>query len=274
MIVVVYGFPNKQTALMFEHAWQHPTVSRHTKRKKMYTTKENKIGYECPAQANLYFTKIRALYDLLTVKPFSRWPLKLRFSTLDHQSLFLIEGPPIFIFESSASSISTIAAGETTTNENFTINRDNRDVSGITDDRHQIISNKSHTLPTHIEITHGPIKDLISLIHPLKHLKDNDQLDIWFNSLQPILKCYLCTEPIEKKDMERYICCNGFMNCNMIAHLTCLAKHFLSAGKESPDTLVPIEGKCPLCMRKLLWGDLIHELRLRIVRFTQSSSSS
>ncbi|KAI9304308.1 hypothetical protein BJ944DRAFT_202912 [Cunninghamella echinulata] len=175
MIIIVYGFPSKQCALQFEWAWQHPTKSRHSRREQVYATQENKIGYECPAQANLYFTKIRALYDLLTLKPFLRWPLKLRFSTLEHQSF---------------------------------------------------------------------------------------QLNIWFDNLPMLLKC----------DLYRYVRCDGNrdQNCNMVAHLTCLAKLFLSTETTSSDALIPIKGQCPSCSKQLLWGDLIYDLRLRMIKFQQT----
>lgn len=43
-------------------------------------------------------------------------------------------------------------------------------------------------------------------------------------------------------------------SCNMKAHSVCLAKEFLKSDTES---ILPIEGDCPGCRKRLLWGDLI-----------------
>ncbi|XP_059156829.1 structure-specific endonuclease subunit slx1-like isoform X2 [Physella acuta] len=43
--------------------------------------------------------------------------------------------------------------------------------------------------------------------------------------------------------------------CKMVAHLTCLAGHFL----DDPARLLPVEGKCPSCQVGLLWGELIRQ---------------
>ena len=44
----------------------------------------------------------------------------------------------------------------------------------------------------------------------------------------------------------------------MKAHIICLAKHFLK--EEGSNNFIPIEGSCPLCNVKMLWGDLIRKL--------------
>lgn len=46
-------------------------------------------------------------------------------------------------------------------------------------------------------------------------------------------------------------------DCTMAAHITCLAKKFLSVDKQEKTFCIPLEGYCPSCSRNLLWGELI-----------------
>ena len=44
-----------------------------------------------------------------------------------------------------------------------------------------------------------------------------------------------------------------FPACNMESHTLCLSAKFLSGS----DEVIPVEGKCPKCLRTVLWGDLL-----------------
>ncbi|KAI8090057.1 uncharacterized protein BX664DRAFT_281482 [Halteromyces radiatus] len=219
MVLFVYGFPSQQSALQFEWAWQHPTKSRHTKRQCIYETAQSKLGP--PAHANLYFTKLRALYDLLCTKPFTRWPLKIHFMTLSHQVLFLTEAP-----------------------------------SGC-------LTN----LPSQLYLSNGPMQDLISFIDP----SDSDDPSAgWFDDLPNDIDCHVCRLAMNKKATDRYVCCPGnySQSCIMVAHLTCLANLFLS--NDVSCNLIPVEGQCPACATRLVWGDLIYDMQLRKIRYNSS----
>lgn len=43
--------------------------------------------------------------------------------------------------------------------------------------------------------------------------------------------------------------------CPLTAHIICLAREILK--KDTPGTLLPLEGYCPSCCIPLLWGDLV-----------------
>ncbi|KIP10803.1 hypothetical protein PHLGIDRAFT_65067, partial [Phlebiopsis gigantea 11061_1 CR5-6] len=47
--------------------------------------------------------------------------------------------------------------------------------------------------------------------------------------------------------------------CTSLAHLACLAKHFIlaSAASESIPSLIPRGGPCPSCRTYILWGDVV-----------------
>ena len=65
MVVVVYGFSNKNSALQFEWAWQNPHKSRHLKDGD-YRSKEKHLT-----------AKIKVLESMLQASPYNRWPLNV-----------------------------------------------------------------------------------------------------------------------------------------------------------------------------------------------------
>ncbi|CAB3220120.1 unnamed protein product [Arctia plantaginis] len=66
-------------------------------------------------------------------------------------------------------------------------------------------------------------------------------------------ECLLCSNYI-LSGQSKLTCLNA--NCELLAHVTCLADIFLSPGE-----YVPIEGNCPFCNTKLKWGDLIRKMK-------------
>ncbi|KAJ3276019.1 Slx4p interacting protein [Terramyces sp. JEL0728] len=70
MAIVVYGFTSKFAALQFEWAWQNPHKSRHFK-DKVFAGKQSE---------RFLPSKLKALYLLLTLDHFQRWPLNLHFT--------------------------------------------------------------------------------------------------------------------------------------------------------------------------------------------------
>lgn len=67
-------------------------------------------------------------------------------------------------------------------------------------------------------------------------------------SVPRTIECLLCSQYM--KECEKLTCTHSA--CDLVAHITCLADLFLNPGE-----YVPIEGKCPFCETRLLWGDLI-----------------
>ncbi|XP_041971701.1 structure-specific endonuclease subunit SLX1 homolog isoform X2 [Aricia agestis] len=92
--------------------------------------------------------------------------------------------------------------------------------------------------PSHMVICHGPVKSL------------NTKKSKEILSQSPV-NCQLCFKTIIES--EKLTCIND--NCDLKAHITCLADLFLT-----PEEFVPIEGTCPLCNVRLKWGDLIHKM--------------
>ncbi|KAI9206196.1 uncharacterized protein BJ171DRAFT_42863 [Polychytrium aggregatum] len=62
MVLLVYGFPNRNSALQFEWAWQYPNRTRHI---------------ESRSSSKTLASRLQALESLSTSKRWCRWPLKV-----------------------------------------------------------------------------------------------------------------------------------------------------------------------------------------------------
>lgn len=82
MVVIIYGFPNKVSALHFEWAWQNPNQSRLVKQSGLTFPKSNGTKQ-----------KLQVLFGLLSILPWVNFPLKL--NLLDFpEDLKCILNPP------------------------------------------------------------------------------------------------------------------------------------------------------------------------------------
>lgn len=94
--------------------------------------------------------------------------------------------------------------------------------------------------PSHMTICQGPVKS--------RNLKPKSS-----TTIPPDTECLLCSSYITN-GQSKITCLNS--NCELVAHITCLADLFLVPGE-----YVPIEGSCPFCSVKLKWGDLIRKMK-------------
>ena len=96
-------------------------------------------------------------------------------------------------------------------------------------------------------------------------------LDVSYNGLKQHLEkakahssrasvhCSICHEPMPSEGAMTLVCPND--ECDAIGHVECLAKSFLRGQSES---LVPTDGDCPGCGKRVKWVDLVKELSLRM----------
>lgn len=97
--------------------------------------------------------------------------------------------------------------------------------------------------PMHMSICQGPIlckdKATASSSNPI-------HLDISRRQI-----CVLCAQNCS---VDNYLCCLGSA-CQAVTHIRCLAQRFLGLS----DHVIPIDGECPACGMRVLWGDLIRK---------------
>ena len=101
-------------------------------------------------------------------------------------------------------------------------------------------------LPQHMIICHGPIKAKKTKIG---RTQSNIEL---LDAVRSRKECHLCMEEIKNLEDDRVFCVNP--RCKLVTHLRCLAKTCLTPGH-----YVPVQGVCPLCECKFLWGNVIRK---------------
>ena len=116
--------------------------------------------------------------------------------------------------------------------------------------------------PIHMAIVYGPIP---SWKKPKKSEKGNTSED----ELIPV--CKICESLIVVED---HILRCLHADCEMTAHIFCLAKTFLSESKQDANFCIPLEGDCPTCGQNLLWGELIrHQHQLQDLKHNKNTNT-
>ena len=98
--------------------------------------------------------------------------------------------------------------------------------------------------PIHMAITYGPIK-------AAKAAKKTNQ---GCSDIQEELLCGLCIQNVQNEDKVQCIS----PKCQSVAHLVCLAEHFRQQSS-SDGMFLPVDGQCPVCDFRCLWGDIIRK---------------
>mmetsp|Transcript_16733 Transcript_16733/g.47869 ORF Transcript_16733/g.47869 Transcript_16733/m.47869 type:complete len:283 (+) Transcript_16733:65-913(+) len=82
MVLCVWGFPHKVTALQFEHAWQHPALSRHVR------GEATRLSFVRACRRGKFLRQrfvmgvrqnLQVVLRMLTVSPYCRMPLRVHF---------------------------------------------------------------------------------------------------------------------------------------------------------------------------------------------------
>lgn len=243
MAAIVSGFPSKIAALQFEWSFQNTHLTRHIATEDRITARQTvqvisrstgRTRKRIKRPRDSLNDKLKNLHLLLRVNSFERWPLKLHFFAEDVYKAWERMCKKTIGNVPSSLAIVTDFPVPTQTTKAATQDEKNKDVqqSGI-----YALSLDYVPMKHHVEKT--------------RHLF----LDSCQNS------CVVCDKSLNQEEDKVLICPHD--QCQMAAHLQCLAHHFLNQDTKT-DCLLPVQGQCPSCERQLRWTDLVRELSLRM----------
>lgn len=227
MVMIVYGFPNRITALQFEHAWQHGYQThfinpeeRVVKHKNGGRSLKHRLGLVMLLLKNHFFRRMNLKVHFFNKETMECW----------NKNEFKINIDKV-ITEVSPNAL-----------ENM------KSKSGFSVDEVLDYAQKNHDLVGKLYSSDKEIFDMT-----LSHF-----LDILSNGF---LKCDLCQEEfdytLEDSESKPFIAfCLNYTSCNFHCHLKCLCEKSLSQEEGTSDKFVPLMGSCPHCHDRRSWVDI------------------
>ncbi|KAH6658258.1 GIY-YIG catalytic domain-containing protein [Truncatella angustata] len=234
MVALVSGFPGSVAALKFEWALTNPHLSLHIPSESRITIATQKKRNGHPKRPRHSLTSILSnLHLLLRVDSFSRWPLSLHFFAPDVYKAWnrwcsTASEPLRSSLEAFPDFAPTIA-----------------NVEGITDSGAAPAPAPwgIHALP----LDYAPLKDYVAKTNSIFTFEREGD-------------CVVCKEAIGPGEGLHAACYND--GCEGVGHVTCWSQYFLA--EEQADHILPVSGNCPECGGKLVWGDMMKEMTLRL----------
>lgn len=238
MTLIVTGFPSKHAALQFEWAWQNTHATRHIERvvrdARLDELQKKKTGSPSKRRKSPVSleTRLKNLHHLLGVKSFDRWPLNVRFFAADVFALWE---------KRTADLLPKLRASIATQLTPVDVPRQGPEVS----------SDQPVKIPELIQAISLAYEDCRPHIEKARALLGQIKSPT----------CCICSAQADHSTSLVLVC--PLDSCHTVAHLSCMSGRFM-AESASHGSLIPIEGTCPGCKRRVTWSDLVKELTLRI----------
>eukprot|EP01083_Nonionella_stella_P168063 566323_1 len=234
MVLFIYGFPTKHSALQFEWAWQKPKYSRLVKH---YLAKTSYKG-----AVNTLNGKIKILFEMLHVLPFANYALNINWTNKRHydqyKRLIKIETIPshIRIYTRALNTLYYFHKKPSSKHNNA---QNTSDTDLLSDYQENMICCHPSTMLCHC------CKEKVEL----SQLKGLNQTSLFLHFDNKFTKC-------------------PNTNCNAYLHLLCLTKKELKKRIKQMKTntanatqikinLIPSRVECPKCKQMSAWPEYI-----------------
>ncbi|KAH3903367.1 related to Structure-specific endonuclease subunit SLX1 [Saccharomycodes ludwigii] len=269
MCFIVYGFPNKNSALQFEHAWQHIYESR------FITNNDEYKNYKFTKSSRGLHFKIAGARMLVHCDHFKIMNLKIRCFNKSFYEAWKTnkyklpcndaENRLFLDIELENNDDLDIVRGKCGETQSQNITKSTQDLNPLINDgkspREEDPSSSENDL--YVSDINDPVikiarKNLklvytfyLNYVDDLKNYYEKSEKSLIYGELSCEL-CHTSFNYMDEKPKPKLAFCYH-ENCNSISHLHCLYKHSTkSAGK-----LVPIEAKCHRCDNVLEWISVV-----------------
>ncbi|KAI0158049.1 structure-specific endonuclease subunit SLX1 [Hypoxylon sp. FL1284] len=235
MVGLVSGFPGMVAALKFEWALTNAHISLAIPSSSRITASVGRKRNGRPKRPTHSLTSILSnLHLLLRVPGFARWPLTVHFFAPEVHNAWnkwcSTANEPL---RDTIPVLTDFGPSQPTSENAEESNAEGEPAQpwGV------------HALP----VDYSSIKDYVTKTQSLYEFEREGD-------------CVVCGEHLEPGEGLYATCSND--GCEGTGHLSCWSRHML--GKEADEDIIPISGTCPQCKGKVVWGDLMKEMSLRM----------
>ncbi|KAI0445064.1 GIY-YIG catalytic domain-containing protein [Xylaria telfairii] len=231
MVALVSGFPGMVAALKFEWALNNSHISMHipAASRIAVSTQRKRNGYPKRPPHSVK-SIVSNLHLLLRVPSFARWPLRLHFLAPE------VHGAWTKCCDTATQPLRKTIPIYT----DFVPPQNTAGEGALTEPQE---SRGIHALP----LDYAPMKSYVEKTQSLYSFEREGA-------------CVVCGEHLPHEEGLYATCPNT--GCEGTGHVSCWSRHFL--GSDAGDDIIPISGRCPKCDGKVIWGDMMKEMSLRL----------